>query len=112
MSEKNNTDHELNDSIDYGVMKDNLNNGRIIFWSLLGIVVLVVMILGVNSLYHYNKFLVMESSSTQQEFREIQKLRNVANDRLNSAGVVDLENNKFHIPIEEAISIYLNETEN
>lgn len=112
MAEKEQYDNEYDDSIEYGVMRDKLDNGRFVFWSLLGIGILVVMILAVSSLYHYNKFLVQESSATQQEFREIKMLKDRANHQLNTAGVKDAENDVYHIPIEDAISIYLNETEN
>ena len=112
MTENNNIDNELNESIDYGVMRDKLDNSKFVFWSVLGIVILVITVIGVNSLYHYNKFLVQEKMSTAQEFREIKTIKDNAATRLNTAGVVDAENNIYHIPIEDAISLYLNEVEN
>lgn len=112
MSEKpNNSQSEFDASVDYGVMYDKLNLGKIVFWSVLGIVILVVMIVGVSNFYHFNKFQTQQAAAIATEFHEITNLKNNANDHLQTTGVSNYDDRKFHIPIESAISIYLNESE-
>ncbi len=112
MSEKpENNYSEFDDSVDYGVMRDKLNLNKITFWSVFTIIVVVVMIVGVSSYYSFNKFQALQSAAISSEFREISNLRSTANERLNSSGVLESNEERFHIPIEDAISIYLNEAE-
>lgn len=110
--EKKNNYQDLEDAINYGVERDKLSIPRITFWSVFGIAVFIVLVVGVSSLYHSNKFIFQESISTQYDFNEINKLRAASQERLNSAGILDEEEGVYHIPIEEAFNIYLNETEN
>ncbi|MEX0928744.1 MAG: hypothetical protein WD266_06815 [Balneolales bacterium] len=101
----------FDEAADHGAMYDKLNIRNISFWTVLGLSVLVVVISGVIALYNYNKFRFQESASIQSEFAEFQEIRvnNLA--RLNTHGIVDQQEGIYHISIDSAITLMLEENE-
>lgn len=106
------TDEEIAEGFDYGVMKDRLNYRRLIFWSILGIILVLVFVQALVEMNKYNERVAAEQVSAENEYYEVSQLKEDAEEQLNSFGVVNLEENIFRIPIDSAISNIAAETEN
>ncbi|MEX0686642.1 MAG: hypothetical protein WD267_13535 [Balneolales bacterium] len=102
---------EFDEAADYGVMYDKLNVKNITFWTLMGLGVLIVVIVGVIALYNFNKFQFQEAASMQSEFRDYAQVRADRQVHLDSAGIIDEEAGVYHIPIDSAMDLIINESE-
>ncbi|MFH5831539.1 transposase [Halalkalibaculum sp. DA3122] len=98
------TDKEIMDSIDYGVMFDRLNIRRLVFWSVLGTILVVIFVFALREMYEYNRLLSQDAASGSTEFYQVNQQKLEATETLNSFGVVDLENGIYRIPIDSAIN--------
>jgi len=98
------TDENIADSFNYGVMFDKLNIRRLIFWSVLGMVLVVVFVFALREMYQYNRQLSDEAASGSTEFYQVNQQKRADTETLNSFGVVDLENGIYRIPIDSAIN--------
>ena len=101
--------HLPEDDVAYGVMNDKLDNLSITRWALLGIVILVILIAGSYFMYEYNKFVTTERLTTGVSHQEVEQMKEQAHQRLNSFGMLDEEEGTYHIPIDSAITLYINE---
>lgn len=96
-------DEELSASIQHGVMYDKLNIRRLAFWSILGIVLVLLFVQALIEMYQYNRDISQEAASST-EFYQVNQQNKEATETLNSFGVVDLENGIYRIPIDSAIN--------
>lgn len=97
-------DKEILDSIDHGVMFDRLNIRRLMFWSVLGIVLVILFIQSLVEMYQFNRLISDEAASSSTEYYQVNQQKRQATETLNSFGVVDLENGIYRIPIDSAIN--------
>jgi transposase-like protein len=98
------TDEEVANSVEHGVMDDKLNYKRLIFWSIFGIILVLIFARALFEMYQYNEQTLQERVSAESEFYEVTKMKNEARQDLDSFGVVDLENGIYRIPIDSAIT--------
>lgn len=101
------TDKEIADSLEHGVMYDRLNIRRLVFWSILGMVLALLFIFALREMYQYNRMVSNEAASSSTEFYQVNQQKREANETLNSFGVVDLENGVYRIPIDSAINEFV-----
>ncbi|MDZ7690107.1 MAG: hypothetical protein U5K69_02950 [Balneolaceae bacterium] len=97
-------DKDIADSIQYGVMYDRLNIRRLASWSLLGIVLVVLFVIALQEMYHYNRLVSDEAALGSTEHYQVNQQNRQATETLNTFGVVDLENGVYRIPIDSAIN--------
>lgn len=103
-------DFNLSESdLSYGVMHDTHNIKNLTFWSVLGIVIFGVLLVGVFFMFQSNKMLFTEEASVRSEHQHVNRMKQQAEERLNSFGVIDEEQGIYHIPIDSAITLYLDE---
>lgn len=98
------SDDRVVDSINFGVMLDQLNYKRLVFWSVFGVIIVSVLVQALFELYQYNQSFVEERVSSESQYYQANQLREEAEQQLNSFGVIDLENEIYRIPIDSAIS--------
>lgn len=98
------TDSRVASSVEHGVMDDKLNYKKLIFWSILGTILVIIFVKGLYEMYQYNERLTRERVEAETEYYQVNQLKREARDKLNSFGVVDLENGVYRIPIDSAIS--------
>lgn len=98
------TDGKVADSVDHGVMLDQLNYKRLVFWSVFGIIIVSVIVQALYELYQYNQSFIEERVSSESQYYQANQLREEGEQQLDSFGVVDLENGIYRIPIDSAIS--------
>lgn len=98
------TDEQVANSLEHGVMDDKLNYKRLIFWSVFGIILVLIFARALFEMYQYNEQSLQERVSAESEFYEVTNMKNEARQDLESFGVVDLENGIYRIPIDSAIT--------
>ena len=101
--------NEMARSVDKGVMDDNPNYRRILFWSILGTTIFVVFVVMLASIYDFNSYLTQTSTSEESSYYQIKELNEKAEQRLTSFGVIDEEKGIYRIPIDSAITTYVEE---
>lgn len=97
-------DSRVTDSLNYGVMLDQLNYKRLTFWSVLGVILVLIFVIGLFEMYQYNERLTQEAVSAESQYYQANQLKREARNQLDSFGVIDLENDVYRIPIDSAIS--------
>lgn len=98
------TDRKVADSVVHGVMLDQLNYKRLVFWSVFGIILVLIFVQALFEMNQYNQQLTEERVSSESEYYQAKQLKNEAEEQLNSFGVIDLENGIYRIPIDSAIT--------
>ena len=98
------TDSRVADSVEHGVMLDQLNIKRLVFWSVFGTGLVIVFVIGLLEMYQYNQQVTQERVSADSEYYQANQMKREAREQLNSFGVVNLENGTYRIPIDSAIS--------
>lgn len=98
------TDQKVADSVEHGVMLDQLNYKRLVFWSVFGTILVLVFVQALFEMNQYNQQLTEERVSSESEYYQAKQLKEEANEQLESFGVVDLENGIYRIPIDSAIT--------
>ncbi len=98
------SDSRVADSLNYGVMLDQLNYKRLTFWSVLGVILVIIFVQGLFEMYEYSQQLTQESVSAESQYYQANQLKQEASEQLDSFGVVDLENGIYRIPIDSAIN--------
>ncbi|MEX0609347.1 MAG: transposase [Balneolaceae bacterium] len=91
-------------AVDRGVTKDDLNYSKLIFWSGLGISLLIIFIVSLVYFTQYSLFEAQREVSSQTHYSDVKALYQSQKQELNSFGVVDLENGIYRVPIDSAIS--------
>ncbi|WP_440999516.1 transposase [Fodinibius sp. SL11] len=97
-------DDELADSVEHGVMADKLNYKRLIFWSVVGTILVIVFVRGLIEMYQYNVEVTQDRVSSESEYYQVNQMKQESRQQLDSFGVVDLENGIYRIPIDSAIN--------
>ncbi len=95
---------EFAGAVEHGVMSDNLNYNKLIFWSTLGTTLVIIFVIGLVYFSQYSLFEAQKQISAQSGYSEIQELKAEQDQELNSFGVIDLEEGIYRIPIDSAIS--------
>jgi len=98
------SDSKVADAVGHGVMFDQLNYKRLIFWSVFGTTLVIIFVVALFEMYQYNERLTQENVSESSEYYQANELKQEAQNKLDSFGVVDLENGVYRIPIDSAIS--------
>lgn len=105
-------DSEIAEGFSYGVMKDRLNYRRLIFWSILGVILISIFVQALMEMNSYNIRITKENHAAQYDYSEVKRIKQQAREQLNSFGVVSLEENIFRIPVDSAISDIASDAEN
>lgn len=87
-----------------GAMLDRLNYTRLIFWSVFGMILVVIFTVALFEMYQYNTQLVRERVSSGSEYYQVNELRRQGEQHLSEFGVVDPEAGVYHIPIDSAMN--------
>jgi transposase-like protein len=98
------TDSRVADSVQHGVMLDQLNIKRLVFWSVFGTGIVIVFVIGLIEMYQYNQQVTQDRVSAESEYYQANQMKREAQEQLNSFGVVNLENGTYRIPIDSAIT--------
>lgn len=98
------SDEDLAHSVEHGVMEDKLNYKRLVFWSVFGTILVIIFVRGLFEMYQYNMTTTQERVSSESEYYQANQMKKEAQQRLESFGVVDLENGIYRIPIDSAIN--------
>lgn len=97
-------DEELATGVSHGVMSDNLNYGKLIFWSTVGTSLVVIFVISMVFFSQYSLFEAQKEASLRVTYSDFSELRAEQEQELNTFGVVDLEDGIYRIPIDSAIS--------
>ncbi|WP_234571329.1 transposase [Rhodohalobacter sp. 614A] len=100
---------EFIESVNYGANFDRLNYKRLMFWSVFGIVMMLVIIQSIMFIHNYTESSATILRSEQSQFYEIDEMKLNEQETLNSFGVVDAEAGIYRIPIDSAITQIANE---
>jgi transposase-like protein len=98
------TNKKIADSVEHGVMLDQLNYKRLIFWSVFGVILVVIFVRSLVEMFQYNQQLTQERVSDESEYYEVNQLKKDARKQLDSFGVVDLDKGTYRIPVDSVIS--------
>ncbi|MCW9708981.1 transposase [Fodinibius salsisoli] len=99
------SEEEVSSSIEYGVMSDNLNYKRLTFWSVLGIVLVLVFVQALFEMYQYNtQNMEQRVAAESGDYYQSVQLKKEANEHLNNFGVVNLEEGTYSMPIDSVIN--------
>lgn len=99
------SDEEVADSVAHGVMFDNLNYKRLIFWSVLGIILVAIFVQALFEMYQYDQRALQDRVSAESgEFYQANQLNQKAEERLKDFGVVNLEEGTYRMPIDSVIN--------
>lgn len=97
------------DSVYYGAVKDKINYSRLTFWTVVGVVMVVILVTSVIGIYNYTKGSAWQQNYEASEYYELERSRALDQTTLDSYGIVDPEAGIYRIPIDEAINIIVNE---
>ncbi len=103
---------DIAESISFGVMHDDLNYKRLFFWSILGMILVVIFVVGLIEMYQYNTSVSRDRISEESQYYQINQLNEEAQETLNSFGVVDPEAGIYRIPIDSAMNDIANSNNN
>ncbi|TVR29667.1 MAG: hypothetical protein EA390_09320 [Balneolaceae bacterium] len=98
-------------SVDFGAVPDKLNYPRLVFWSIFGTAVIVVMIFALMAIYSYTIVGTEQQQSEVSLYFDINELQQRDQATLGSFGVVDPEERIYRIPIDSAITIMAQDTD-
>jgi hypothetical protein len=105
-------DKDFSEALQQGVMPDKLNLKYITFWSVIGIAIVIVLIVIAAEMFSYFYFKRSFETSVASEYTQITQLKTQASERLGSFGVIDDEAGKYHIPVDSAFTLILDEYNN
>lgn len=100
---------EFIESVNYGANFDRLNYRRLIFWSVFGVAVMLIIIQSIMFIHDYTASSATQLRSEQSQFYNIDQIKQNDQEKLNSFGVVDPEAGIYRIPIDSAITLIANE---
>jgi hypothetical protein len=98
------TDDTFVEAVQHGVEGEGLDMDVIYKWSGIGVITVVVFVV---VLIFYSQFALesaQNNASATSAYYEIEQITQEADERLNSYGVIDLEEGVYRIPIDEAIN--------
>lgn len=91
-------------SIGSGVMSDEMNYSKLIFWSSFGTALVVIFVISLVYFSQYSLFEAQQEVSAESIYYDISELEREQTEILNSYGVVDPEQGIYRIPIDSAIN--------
>lgn len=97
-------DEKVSRSISYGAMADNLDYKKLTFWSVLGIIFVIIFVQLLFEMYEMTTQINLEQLSAESEYHEVTEQTREARERLNSFGVVDIEEGTYRIPIDSVMN--------
>lgn len=97
-------DEEVSESVSHGVMGDKLDYKKLTFWSVLGIIFVIIFVQLLVEMYQMTTQYNQERVSAQSEYHEVSEQNRKDKERLSSFGVVDIENGIYRIPIDSVIN--------
>lgn len=97
-------DQQFLRSVKHGVMDDDLDYKTLYFWSGFIIVMVAIFLVALIEMFDYTSYILNEGVQEQVTHTQIDNLKNDGNNRLNSFGVVNAEQNVYHIPIDSVIN--------
>ncbi|MCH8567580.1 MAG: hypothetical protein LAT67_04925 [Balneolales bacterium] len=100
-------DSEVRSSINAGVMSDTLDMKRIVLWSVITSVVIIILIAIAFNIYQYFKFEQQFQQAINTEYRELNNHIDSNLQLLNTTDVIDEEAGIFRIPVDSAKTIII-----
>lgn len=97
-------DEKVSHSISYGVMGDKLDYKKLTFWSVLGVILVVIFVQLLMEMYDQATQINEDRISASSEYYDIQEQNRKDMERLSSFGVVDIENGVYRMPIDSVIN--------
>ena len=97
-------DQEVSESVSHGVMGDKLDYKKLTFWSVLGIIFVVIFVQLLVEMYQMTIQYNQERVSAQSEYHEVSDKKQRDLEKLSSYGVVDIENGIYRMPIDSVIN--------
>lgn len=98
------SDQKVADSVEHGVMGDQLNYKRLTFWSVFGIILVLIFVKALVEMNQYNVQNTQDRVSADSEYYQVNQMKRASRQQLDSFGVVDLENGIYRVPIDSVIS--------
>ncbi|HLR25655.1 MAG TPA: hypothetical protein VK112_07280 [Fodinibius sp.] len=96
---------EIASSVDHGVMFDNLNYKRLAFWTVLGLVMFLIIIQSLIEVFQFNSQALQDRVSAESgEYYQAVQQKQEAKERINSFGVVNLEEGTYRVPVDSVIN--------
>lgn len=92
------------DDFDYGATFDNLDYKTLFFWSAFGTTIIGLFVVAIFLVFVYTFQGIGQQSSERSSYYNINELRENEQIRLNSFGVVDIDEGIYRIPIDSAIT--------
>lgn len=102
---------EFENDYEFGATPDNLNYNRLFFWTGFGTIVILLFIVSIYYVYDYTFQGIGQQSSESSQYYEVDQVREDNLERLNSFGIIDLEEGVYRIPIDSAITRMVEESE-
>ncbi|WP_372637845.1 hypothetical protein [Fodinibius sp.] len=99
------SDEEVASAVDHGVMFDNLNYKRLVFWSVLGVILVIVFVQALFEMFQYNERALQDRVSAESgEYYQATQLNKKAEERITTFGVVNLEEGTYRMPVDSVIN--------
>lgn len=98
-------------SVEFGVVPDVLNYPRLIFWSVFGTAVIAIMVVSIMALYNFTITGSQQERSATSQFYNISEMKQNDRATLDSFGVVDADEGIYRIPIDSAITLIAQDSE-
>lgn len=97
-------DEKVSHSISYGVMGDELDYKKLAFWSILGIIFVIIFVQLLKEMYDQTTQINLNELSAQSQYYDVTEQKEQAQKRLDSFGVVDIEQGIYRIPIDSVMN--------
>lgn len=96
-------DEEVSQSVSYGVMGDKLDYKKLMFWSVLGIIFVVIFVQLLKEMHEISKQVNEDRIAANSSFYDIKEQQQENMKRISTFGVVDLEKGIYRIPVDTVI---------
>lgn len=97
-------DEKVSQSISLGVMGDKLDYKKLTFWSILGIIFVIIFVQLLKEMYDQTTQINLNQVSAESQYYDVSEQNRQAEERLNSFGVVDIEQGIYRIPIDSVMN--------
>lgn len=98
-------------SVEMKATEDNINIKRLVFWGVLGVVVIIISVITCFYVFRYSKYEINKQIQGNSENYQITELRKKDDQILDSYGIINKEKGIYHIPIDSAMAIYVRENQ-
>lgn len=97
-------DEKVSHSISYGVMGDELDIKKLTFWSVLGIIFVIIFVQLLFEMYEMSTQINKDRISARSEYHDVNEQNRKDMEKLSSFGVVDIEQGIYRMPIDSVIN--------